>query len=152
MSDLAVIDSVARSTPGSFRLRLIAAFFAIYFLWGTTFLAIRIAVQELPPLFAAGARFFIAGAVLYSFMRIKGHAHPTRTQWRNLACMALVMFVVEYGLLFWAEKYVPSGIAAVFEATIPILTLILEMLIFRQQRFRWSIAVSTLLGFVGVGI
>ncbi len=66
--------------------------------------------------------------------------------------MALVMFVVEYGLLFWAEKYVPSGIAAVLEATIPILTLILEMLIFRQQRFRWSVAVSTLLGFAGVGI
>lgn len=152
MSYLAVTDPVAHPTAGSFRLRLIAAFFAIYFLWGTTFLAIRIAVQELPPLFAAGARFFLAGVVLYAFLRVKGHARPTARQWRNLACMALVMFVVEYGLLFWAEKYVPSGIAAVFEATIPILTLILEVLIFRQQRFRWSIAISTLLGFAGVGI
>jgi drug/metabolite transporter (DMT)-like permease len=152
MSDLAVTDPVARSTAGSFRLRLIAAFFAIYFLWGTTFLAIRIAVQELPPLFAAGVRFSIAGVVLYGFMRAKGQLGPTATQWRNLACMALLMFVVVYGMLFWAEKYVPSGIAAVLEATIPILTLILEMLIFRQQRFRWSVAVSTLLGFAGVGI
>jgi drug/metabolite transporter (DMT)-like permease len=152
MSDLAVTDSVDRSTAGSFRLRLIAAFFAIYILWGTTFLAIRIAVQELPPLFAAGVRFCTAGVVLYGFMRVKGQLGPTRTQWRNLACMALLMFVVVYGALFWAEKYVPSGIAAVLEATIPILTLILEMLIFRQQRFRWSVAVSTLLGFAGVGI
>jgi drug/metabolite transporter (DMT)-like permease len=85
-------------------------------------------------------------------MLVKGQASPTRTQWRNLACMAVLMFVVVYGMLFWAEKYVPSGIASVLEATIPILTLILEMLIFRQQRFRWSIAVSTLLGFGGVGI
>ena len=152
MSDLAVTDTVDRSTAGSFRLRLIAAFFAIYILWGTTFLAIRIAVQELPPLFAAGVRFLIAGVVLYTFMRIRGQVRPTGTQWRNLACMAVLMFVVVYGMLFWAEKYVPSGIASVLEATIPILTLILEMLIFRQQRFRWSIAVSTLLGFAGVGI
>jgi drug/metabolite transporter (DMT)-like permease len=62
------------------------------------------------------------------------------------------MFVIVYGSLFWAQKYVPSGIAAVLEATIPIDTLILEMLILRQQHFRWSVAVSTLLGFVGVGI
>lgn len=152
MSDLAVTDPAARSTASSFRLRLIAAFFAIYFLWGTTFLAIRIAVQELPPLFAAGVRFSIAGLVLYAFMRVKGQVRPSATQWRNLACMAALMFVVVYGALFWAEKYIPSGIASVLEATIPILTLILEMIILRQQRFRWSIAVSTLLGFVGVGI
>jgi drug/metabolite transporter (DMT)-like permease len=152
MSDSVVTRPAEASESSSYRLSLIAAFFAIYFLWGTTFLAIRIAVQELPPLFAAGARFFIAGVALYGFMRVRGQVRPSAIQWRNLAGMALVMFVVEYGLLFWAEKYVPSGIAAVLEATIPILTLILEMLIFRQQRFRWSVAVSTLLGFAGVGI
>lgn len=147
-----VTNSSALTTAKSFRLRLIAAFFAIYLLWGTTFLAIRIAVEELPPLFAAGARFLIAGTVLYAFMRLKGEARPTATQWRSLAIMGLLMFVVVYGLLFWAQKYVPSGIAAVLEATIPIDTLILEMLIFRQQRFRWTVVVSTLIGFVGVGI
>src|SRR5580658_2714772 len=147
MVNLAVTDPVARSTAGSFRLRLIAAFFAIYFLWGTTFLAIRIAVQELPPLFAAGVRFLIAGVVLYGFMLVKGQASPTRTQWRNLACMAVLMFVVVYGMLFWAEKYVPSGIASVLEATIPILTLVIEMIVLRQQRFRWAILFSTVLGF-----
>jgi len=143
MSASVVTNSSALAAAKSFRLRLIAAFFAIYFLWGTTFLAIRIAVEELPPLFAAGVRFFIAGTILYTFMRVQG---------RSLAIMALLMFVVVYGLLFWAQKYVPSGIAAVLEATIPIDTLILEMLIFRQQRFRWAVAVSTLIGFVGVGI
>ncbi|MGO9434104.1 MAG: EamA family transporter [Terracidiphilus sp.] len=152
MSDSVVTNPIALPTADSFRLRIIAAFFAIYFLWGTTFLAIRIAVEELPPLFAAGARFLIAGLVLYAFMRVKGEPRPTSTQWRSLAIMGLLMFVVVYGLLFWAQKYVPSGIAAVLEATIPIDTLILEMLILRRQRFRWAVAVSTLIGFAGVGI
>jgi drug/metabolite transporter (DMT)-like permease len=132
--------------------RVLLAFFAIYVLWGTTFLAIRIAVAELPPLFAAGARFFTAGVLLYAFMRLKGEAGPSRKQWRNLLVMGLLMFVAEYGPLFWAEKYVPSGIASVLEATIPLITLALEMLILRQQRLRWTVLVSTGIGFCGVGV
>src|SRR2546430_1152380 len=93
-------------------LRVVLAFLAIYILWGTTFLAIRIAVREVPPLFAAGTRMFIAGTVLFGWMWLKGAARPTAQQWRNLALMGVLMFVVDYGPLFWAEKYVPSGIAA----------------------------------------
>jgi len=152
MSNSVVTNSVAPHAEGSFRVRVIAAFFAIYFLWGTTFLAIRVAVEELPPLFAAGTRFFLAGLALYVFMRLRGEPGPTRTQWRNLTLLALMMFVAEYGPLFWAEKTVPSGIASVLAATIPILTLIAEMLISRQQRFRWSVALSSLIGFIGVGV
>jgi drug/metabolite transporter (DMT)-like permease len=140
------------STKARFDVRVFLAFFAIYILWGTTFLAIRIAVAELPPLFAAGARFFTAGVLLFAFMRIKGEAGPSKKQWRNLLLMGLLMFVAEYGPLFWAEKYVPSGIASVLEATIPLITLALEMLILRQRRFRWTVVVSTLLGFSGVGV
>jgi drug/metabolite transporter (DMT)-like permease len=152
MSDSVVTNPAAIPATRSFRLRMVMAFFAIYFLWGTTFLAIRIAVEELPPLFAAGARFFTAGIVLYVFMRLKGLAGPTSLQWRNLALTALVMFVAEYGPLFWAEKYVPSGIVSVLAATIPILTLILEILILRQKHFHTTTIVSALLGFAGVGI
>jgi len=152
MSESVVTNPAALPTSGSFRLRVIASFFAIYFLWGTTFLAIRIAVEELPPLFAAGARFFTAGIVLYAFMRLRGYARPTPIQWRNLAITALVMFVAEYGPLFWAEKFVPSGIVSVLAATIPILTLILEILILRQKHFHVSTVLSTLMGFAGVAI
>jgi drug/metabolite transporter (DMT)-like permease len=152
MSDSVVTTPALLPATRSFRLRLIAAFFAIYFLWGTTFLAIRIAVEELPPLFAAGVRFFVAGIVLYAFMRFRGHARPTPVQWCNLGLTALVMFVAEYGPLFWAEKYVPSGIVSVLAATIPILTLILEILILRQKHFHVSTVLSTLLGFAGVAI
>jgi len=138
--------------PRPFDIRVIAAFFAIYVLWGTTFLAIRIAVLELPPLFAAGARFFTAGVALFALMRFRGQASPTARQWRNLLILGLLMFVAEYGPLFWAEKYVPSGVASVLEATLPILTLIIEVLVLRQQRFRWTLALSTAIGFAGITV
>jgi drug/metabolite transporter (DMT)-like permease len=109
-------------------------------------------VEELPPLFAAGTRFFIAGVVLFGFMVAKGERRPSTRQWRNLLVMSLLMFVAEYGPLFWAEKYVPSGVVSVLAATIPILTLVLEMLVLRQQRWRLSLAAATLLGFAGVGV
>ncbi len=146
------VTKVESTIAGSFRVRVLLAFFAIYVLWGTTFLAIRVAVEELPPLFAAGTRFLIAGVVLFGFMLAKGERLPSAQQWRNLLVMSLLMFVAEYGPLFWAEKYVPSGIVSVLAATIPILTLILEMLVLRQQRWRLNLAAATLLGFVGVGV
>jgi drug/metabolite transporter (DMT)-like permease len=148
MVSTAVIDKGHQS----YRTRMLLSFFAIYVLWGTTFLAIRIAVEEIPPLLAAGARFFIAGVVLYGFMRAKGEAKPTLIQWRSLTIMALLMFVAEYGPLFWAEKYVPSGVVSVLAATLPIITLILEMLILRQQRMRPMLALAVLIGFSGVAV
>jgi drug/metabolite transporter (DMT)-like permease len=146
------VTKIESPTGGSFRVRELLSFFAIYVLWGTTFLAIRIAVEELPPLFAAGSRFLIAGVVLFVFMLAKGERLPGARQWRNLLVMSLLMFVAEYGPLFWAEKYVPSGVVSVLAATIPILTLVLEMLVLRQQRWRLSLAAATLLGFGGVGV
>ena len=139
-------------TAKSFKIRMVLAFFAIYFLWGTTFLAIRIAVEELPPLFAAGARFLIAGIVLLGFMLMKGETKPSGKQWRNLLVLCLLMFVAEYGPLFWAEKYVPSGIVSVLAATIPIITLVLEMLVLRKQTWNLRLAGATILGFAGVGV
>jgi drug/metabolite transporter (DMT)-like permease len=90
--------------------------------------------------------------VLFGFMLAKGERSPSGRQWRNLLVMSLLMFVAEYGPLFWAEKYVPSGVVSVLAATIPILTLVLEMLVLRQQRWRLSLAAATLLGFGGVGV
>ena len=134
-----------------FDLRVLLAFFAIYILWGTTFLAIRIAVGQIPPLFAAGTRFFTAGVLLYGFMRLRGAARPSRLQWRNLALLALLMFVIEYGALFWAEQFVPSGIASLLLATLPLITVLLEIFAFRRLRLRWNLLAAILLGFLGVG-
>src|SRR5277367_946004 len=151
MANSTVIGStVAPVTSKPLDIRVLLAFFAIYFLWGTTFLAIRIAVQEVPPLFAAGTRFFVAGVVLYGFMRVRGQPRPTKSQWRSLAIIGLLMFVAEYGPLFWAEKYVPSGIASVLEATLPLITMALEVWVVRRQRFHWPLAAAILMGFLGV--
>ena len=144
--------SAQPDTKLSFDPKTALAFLAIYILWGTTFLAIRVAVREVPPLFAAGSRMFLAGIILYGWMRLRGAVRPTRLQWRNLAIMGVLMFVVDYGPLFWAEKYVPSGIAAVLAATVPLMTIAFEMLVFRMQPFRWSLIGAVLLGFCGVGV
>jgi drug/metabolite transporter (DMT)-like permease len=150
MPTTTVIVAPANAAPKALDIRVVLAFFAIYVLWGTTFLAIRIAVQEVPPLFAAGSRFFVAGVVLYGFMRLRGQARPTGAQWRGLALLGVLMFVAEYGPLFWAEKYVPSGIASVLEATLPLITMALEVWVVRRQRFHWPLAAAILMGFFGV--
>jgi len=152
MNGTVVIETQASTRSKSLDVRVVLAFFAIYVLWGTSFLAIRIAVLEVPPLFAAGTRFFLAGAVLYGFMRARGRLRPTASQWRSLAILGLLMFVAEYGPLFWAEKYVPSGIASVLEATLPLITMALETWVFRRHRFQWPLLAAILLGFCGVGV
>ena len=152
MADTTVIETPVSGIAKRFDMRVLSAFFAIYVLWGTSFLAIRIAVLEVPPLFAAGTRFFTAGVVLYAFMRLRGRPRPTASQWRSLAIIGLLMFVAEYGPLFWAEKYIPSGIASVLEATLPLITMVLETWVFRRHRFRWPLLAAVLLGFCGVSV
>jgi drug/metabolite transporter (DMT)-like permease len=147
--------TVVKDTPAPkfrFDLPMVAAFFAIYFIWGSTFLAIRIAVLLAPPWLCAGVRFSIAGCVLYGFMRIKGVQAPTRLEWRALAVIGILMFTLTYGALFWAEQFVPSGITSVLEATMPLVTVMLEVFIFRQERFRWRTAIALLTGFCGVTV
>jgi drug/metabolite transporter (DMT)-like permease len=144
---------VVRKSPqmeSGLRVRLVLAFLAIYFLWGSTFLSIRIAVETVPPLFAAGVRFFIAGFVLYLWSRARGEVQPTRVEWRNLAIMGALMFLFAYSGLFWAEKTIPSGIASVLVATIPVWTALLQIFILRKEHFRWALIVSIALGVGGV--
>jgi drug/metabolite transporter (DMT)-like permease len=133
-----------------FDLRVFLAFAAIYVLWGSTYLAIRIAVQQVPPLFAAGSRFFLAGTLLYAAMRFWGRPRPSGKEWGSLVAIGSLMFVITYGAVFWAEQYVPSGFTSVLEATLPLITIGLEVFVFRQQRFRWSLLVAIALGFIGV--
>lgn len=137
-------------TPPRLDLRTLLAFAAIYRVWGSTFLVIRVAVLEVPPLLASGTRFLIAGALLYGAMRLRGSAAPTGAQWRTLAITALCMFVVTYGLLFWAEQYVPSGLTSVIEAMLPVTAATLEVFVFRQQAFSWRTAGALALGSGGV--
>ncbi len=132
--------------------KVLLAFGIIYFVWGSTFLAIRIGVHEVPPLLLAGMRFFVAGIVLYGWMRLRGERSPTLGEWGAATILAALIFLVDYGCLFWAEQRIPSGIAAVMLATIPAFMAISEVLILRTQRLTLRLAVALLLGLGGVAV
>jgi drug/metabolite transporter (DMT)-like permease len=136
----------------SHRVRLGLAFFAIYVLWGSTYLAIRVLVATVPPLFAAGVRFSIAGIVLYAWSRARGAPRPSRLEWRNLSLLAVLLFLAAYSGLFWAEKTLPSGIASVLVATVPVWTAALEIFVFRRQPFRWTLVAALAGGLGGVAL
>jgi drug/metabolite transporter (DMT)-like permease len=132
--------------------REVLAFGAIYVLWGATFLAIRVAVLQIPPFLTAGLRFFTAGIILYGWMRARGQPRPTLREWRHLLVIAFCMFVLTYGPLFWAAQYVSSGVIAIIEASLPITTVILEVFVFRAQRLQWRLAGGVAVGFTGVAL
>src|SRR3977135_2268856 len=88
--------------------KTLLAFAIIYFVWGSTFLAIRVGVREVPPFLLAAMRFFIAGVVLYVWMIARGERSPSVRQWMSVSLLAVLIFVFDYGLLFWAEQRVPS--------------------------------------------
>jgi len=130
----------------------VLAFAIIYFVWGSTFLAIRVGVREVPPLLLASMRFFIAGVVLYGWMRLKGTPSPSRREWAAASVLAVCIFVLDYGLLFWAEQRVPSGIAAVMLATIPVFMSLSEIIFLRTQRLTVRLALALLVGIGGVSV
>ncbi len=140
----------ADSSPRAWKVLL--AFAIIYFVWGSTFLAIRVGVREVPPFLLAGMRFLVAGSALYVWMRAKGTPSPAWREWGNAAFLAILIFVLDYGLLFWAERRVPSGIAAVMMATIPVFMALSEILIMKSQRLTLRLGAALLTGVAGVAV
>ncbi|MGE5053045.1 MAG: EamA family transporter [Acidobacteriota bacterium] len=132
--------------------KVLLAFAIIYFVWGSTFLAIRVGVREVPPFMLAAMRFLVAGAVLCAGMRIKGTPSPSAREWGAAAFLAVLIFVFDYGLLFWAERRVPSGIAAVMMATIPVFMALSEIFIMKTQRLTARLATALLVGVAGVAV
>ena len=132
--------------------KVLLAFSIIYFVWGSTFLAIRVGVREVPPFLLAGMRFLVAGLVLFGWMRARGTPSPTRREWGGATLLALLIFVCDYGLLFWAERRVPSGVAAVMLATIPVFMSLSEIIILKTQRLTIRLAAALVVGISGVAV
>jgi drug/metabolite transporter (DMT)-like permease len=132
--------------------KTLLAFAIIYLVWGSTFLAIRVGVREVPPFLLAAMRFLAAGLILYSWMIAKGEPSPSRRQWMSVSLLGILVIAVDYGLLFWAEQRVPSGIAAVMMATIPVFTALSEIILLRTQRLTIRLAVALLIGIGGVAV
>lgn len=126
------------------------AFAIIYFVWGSTFLAIRFGVREVPPFTLAAMRFLAAGIVLFGWMTLKGVRSPSGRQWMSALLLAVLIFVIDYGLLFWAEQRVPSGIAAVMMATIPLFMTLSEILFLKTQHLTIRLGLALAIGLAGV--
>jgi drug/metabolite transporter (DMT)-like permease len=132
--------------------QILLAFGIIYFVWGSTFFAIRVGVHEVPPLLLAAMRFFVSGIVMYVWLLLRGEPSPSLREWGSASLLATLIFLLDYGCLFWAEQRVPSGIAAVILATIPVFIALMEILILRTQRLTARLALALLIGIGGVAI
>jgi drug/metabolite transporter (DMT)-like permease len=132
--------------------KTLLAFAIIYFVWGSTYLAIRVGVREVPPFLLAAMRFLIAGLVLYGWMMARGERSPTGRQWASASLLAILIFVFDYGLLFWAEQRVPSGIAAVMMATIAAFMALSEIIFLRTQTLTVRLALALVIGIAGVAV
>ncbi len=126
------------------------AFAVIYFVWGSTFLAIRVGVREVPPLLFAAMRFLAAGLILYCWAIARGERPPSRRQWTAIFLLAILIFILDYGLLFWAEQRVPSGAAAVMMAMSAVFMALAEIIFLRSQRLTIRLSLALLLGIGGV--
>jgi len=132
--------------------KTLLAFGIIYFVWESTFYAIRVGVREVPPFLLAAMRFLIAGAALYGWTRARRERGPSGREWASVAVIAFFLFGLDYGLVFWAEQRVPSGLAAVMLATIPAFMALGEIFLLGTQRLTLRLVVALLIGLGGVGV
>src|SRR5687768_12278578 len=116
----------SRSSPSPWAIA--GALLAVYVVWGSTYLAIRYAVETLPPFMSAAARFLSAGALLYGVVRWKGAARPTAAQWRSTTLVGTLLLVGGNGAVVWAEQTVPSGLAALMVSVVPLWMVLFEAL------------------------
>lgn len=131
-------------------LPLIAALFALYFIWGSTYFVIRVGVESWPPLMMAGLRFFVAGCIMFTFLLLRGHKVPSLKQWMAAGAVGILLLSVGNGLVTVAEHMqVPSGIAAVMVATVPLFTLCFSRLWgMPNSRLEWTGVAIGLFGIV----
>lgn len=145
------VSNAARAAQGPLadaRIMIPLALFALYIIWGSTYLGIRYALESYPPFLLAGIRFLVAGVLLFGFLRLRGTAAPTARQWRNAAFTGVLLLGFGNGLVCFAEQSVSSGIAAVAVASMPLFAAL-----FSGLYGQWPTGRETLglvIGFAGV--
>jgi drug/metabolite transporter (DMT)-like permease len=132
------------------RAQIFAAFASIYLIWGSTYLAIRYAVETIPPFIMGGIRFLISGALLYLWARYRGAPRPTRIHWRNAVIAGGFLLLGGNGAVVWAEQFVPSGLTALLVSILPFWLVIIEWVRPPRRRPSGAVLVGLVLGFVGI--
>ncbi len=134
-----------------FSILLIAAFAAVYIFWGSTYLAIKYAIETLPPFLMAGSRFIFAGSILYVWARLsKDYEKPSFKHWRTSFIVGTLLLLGGNGGVVLAQHYISSSLAALLVATEPFWIVLLSWLWLKGTRPNWKVAFGLLIGFVGV--
>jgi drug/metabolite transporter (DMT)-like permease len=134
------------------RWKILIAFAALYLIWGSTYLAIRIAIETLPPFLMAGVRFLAAGALLYGWSVARAPARPSRAEWRAALIIGALLLLGGNGGLVWAEQLVPSGVAALLVAIVPVWMVLLDWLWRKGDRPHGRTIAGLALGFAGLAL
>ena len=149
MSDSAAPVAIKRSrTLNDARVLIPLSLFALYIIWGSTYLAIRYALESYPPFLLAGLRFLTAGVLLFGFLKLRGTAAPSARQWRNAAITGTLLLGFGNGLVCFAEQRVSSGIAAVAVASMPLFVAVFSSLYGEWPTRREGFGLT--IGFIGV--
>jgi drug/metabolite transporter (DMT)-like permease len=126
------------------------ALLALYIVWGSTYLAIRFAVETIPPFFHAGLRFLVSGLILLTWRKLAGDPLPTRPQWKSLAIIGTLLLLGGNGLVSWAEQTIPSGVAALIIGAVPMFLVIAEAFRPGGVKPTWRVIIGLLIGFTGI--
>jgi drug/metabolite transporter (DMT)-like permease len=134
----------------SMKTRIWVGLITLYLVWGGTYLAIRFAIETMPPFLMAGSRFFLAGLLFYSISRLRGATRPTSSEWKAAAIIGLLLITVANGCLTLAEKRVASGVASLVIATVPFWMILIDAILVGSFRLSLLELAGLLTGFVGI--
>jgi drug/metabolite transporter (DMT)-like permease len=132
------------------RAQIIAAFASIYIIWGSTYLAIRYAIETIPPFIMGGTRFLVSGVLLYIWARHRGAPKPTKLHWRNAVTAGGFLLLGGNGAVVWAEQFVPSGLTALLVSILPFWLVIIEWVRPPRKRPSGAVFIGLVLGFIGI--
>lgn len=136
--------------PATKRGQLLLAFTALYVIWGSTYLAMRFAIETIPPFLMAGTRFLVAGAILYAAATLHGSPAPSARQWRSAALVGTLLLLGGNGGVVWSEQFVASSVAALMVGAEPLWVVIIDWLRPRGQRPSLPVSLGLIIGFAGV--
>lgn len=128
------------------------ALITLYIVWGSTYFGIKVAIETIPPFFHAGIRFLVSGLIILVWQRLAKQEMPTRKQWISTAIIGNLLLLGGNGLVSWAEQFIPSGIAALIIATVPLSLVVLEALRPGGVKPTWQAIGGLIIGFVGIFI